>query len=155
VPSSYIPPDHSLIRNVSWSKLRKDADDNVVGVLPDAFVLRVGENELSTTWLEYFSGNRSQQIIDAVHAIRCSNYKPGPKGGFAIGVVRKISAAAASKGTAIRVLHEPEDDNVAHAVIRRWPRESEDLFDLLADEIWNELVLNAAIPNEPLGSSPG
>ena len=146
MPSTYIPPEHSLVRYVQWSKLRKDGDDNVIGVFADAFKLRPTERNLSATWLEYFSGSRDEQITSAVQIIRRSRLKPKPKSGFAIGVVARISEAATKHKESIRVLHENEDDNPAHAAIHRWPRDNDDLFDELADEVWNEIVLNKSVP---------
>jgi hypothetical protein len=53
----------------------------------------------------------------------------------------------------IRVLHEPADDNKAHVALRRWPRADMILFELLAAEIWSELVLNNN-PEIPKGAQP-
>jgi hypothetical protein len=144
VPSNYIPVEHSLIRYVPWAKLRKDEDDNVVGVLAVAFKLREGETDLSATWLEFFAnaGARSAQVDAAIAAIRQSKLQPTAKSGFTLGLVGRIAAAANRENNKIRVLHEPMDDNQAHVGIHRWPKDNDDLFELLADEIWNELILN-------------
>lgn len=144
MPSTYVPSAHSLIRYVPWSKLRKDEDDNVLGVLATAFKLRDGERELSATWLEFFEnvGARAAQVTAAITALRKSKLKPGAKSGYVFGLVGRISEAANRDGTKIRILHERTDDNHAHVAIHRWPKENEDLFELLADEVWNDLVLN-------------
>lgn len=140
-----IPNDHHIVRNVPWGRLRKDEHDNVIGVT--AFVMREGESTLSTTWLEYFSGSRQEQVRAAVHAMRASDLEIKPKSGFVIGSVNEIAAtvAAAGSGT-ISVLHERQDDNKAHVAIYNWPRDAMELFELLAQGPWSELVLNKDIP---------
>jgi hypothetical protein len=148
VVSAYIPPEHTLVRYVPWSKLRRDGenDDAVIGVLATAFVLRASEEYLSATWLQFFNGDRPTMVRSAVNAIRASSIDVRTKSGFALGMVRVISDACEKHGASIRVIHEREDDNEAHVAVRRWPRENADLFDLMADEAWAELILNKDIP---------
>jgi hypothetical protein len=139
-----LPPDHHVVRNVPWAKLRKDDNDpeKVIGVLGEAFRLRPVEDSLSTTWLEYFAGSRSEQTYAAIRAMRASKLEIKPKSGFAIGNVGNVAAVAAIRSYSIRVLHEPEDDNKAHVAVRHWPRDDILLFELLASGAWSELVLN-------------
>jgi len=63
------------------------------------------------------------------------------------GMMREITATCAERGHSIRIIHEPEDDNKAHAAVRRMPRDDEELVELLAAESWCELILNAKIPD--------
>jgi hypothetical protein len=138
-----LPLDHHVVRYVPWSKLRKDENDNVVGVLGEAFQLRPAEQWLSTTWLEYFEGDRSAQVVGAVQAIRASDLSPGGKSGFAIGNVNSISEACIVRTQRkIRIVHEPVDDNKAHVSIRQFPRDDTELLEVLAAGAWSELVLN-------------
>src|SRR5262245_3595427 len=125
MPSTKLPPEHHIVRNVPWGKLRKaDNDpDKVIGINGEAFKMRPVEDTLSTTWLEYFPGTRKQQIHGAVRAMRASKLDVKPKSGFAIGNVGTISAVAKDHNYTIRVLHEPVDDNKAHVAVRRWPRD--------------------------------
>jgi hypothetical protein len=143
----YLPADSHCIRYVPWSRLRKDEDDNVIGVFGAAFRLRDDEDYLSATWAEFFSGDYNSRIAAAVRAIRASNIKVTPRSGFAIGVVALIKEACLNdpKQHRIRVIHEAADDNPAHAALRGWPRDNDDLLSLLADEVWCETVLNASI----------
>jgi hypothetical protein len=67
-----IPPDNHVVRYASWNKLRRDENDEVIGVLGEAFRMRDSDKSLSTTWLEYFGGSRNEQIVAAVRAIRAS-----------------------------------------------------------------------------------
>jgi len=153
MPSIKLPPNHHIVRNVPWGKLRKDENDpeKVIGVLGEAFKLRPGEEALSTTWLEYFAGIRQEQIISAIHAMRASKLEIKTKSGFAMGNVGNIAGVASANTYSIRVLHEPEDDNKAHVAVRRWPPDDMVLFELLAAEAWSDLVLNKDIP---LGAKP-
>lgn len=148
MPPTKLPPEHHIVRNASWAKLRKDENDNVIGVLGIAFKMRDVDTYLSTTWLEYFSGSRSDQIISAVKAMRASNLTIPTRSGFAIGNVRRITdtAAAAEKAYRLRILHERADDNKAHVAVRRFPRDDMELFELLAIDAWSEVVLNSDVP---------
>lgn len=140
-----MPDEHSLIRYIPWSKLRKDADDNVCGVLSVAFRLREGEEYLSATWLEHFGEQVPANLHLAVAAIR-NSMNVGAKSGFALGIAKMIGDGSERCNCKIRIVHEPEDTNTGHTAVRRWPTDNQDLFDLMADEVWNTLHLNAAIP---------
>jgi hypothetical protein len=145
---TYLPDDHHVVRYVPWAKLRKDEDDNVIGVYGIAFRLRDDEEYLSATWMEFFPGTKGVCIQAAVNAIRASKMSVSPKSGFAIGNVKTIknTCAADKRKHKIRPIHERLDDNHAHAALRGWPRDNEDLLNLIADDIWNETVLNKNIP---------
>jgi hypothetical protein len=138
--------DHHVARYVPWARLRKDEHNNVLGVLGAAFRLREQERFLSATWLEYFDGSHREQVLATVKAIRASKLQVKPKSGFAVGCVLNIDNACRTYGHTVRFLHEPEEDNAAHAALRRWPREAEELFELLAEEAWCTTILNADVP---------
>jgi hypothetical protein len=125
----------------------------VIGILGEAFRLRPGESELSTTWLEYFAGTRQEKIHGAVRAMRASKLEIKTKSGFAIGKVGDIIAVTTVHHHSIRVLHEPAPDNKAHAAVRRWPRDDMALLELIAAAAWSELVLNIDVP-EGLEAAP-
>jgi len=147
VASTYLDGAHTVVRYVQWARLRKDGDtDVVVGVLPQAFHLRPGEEFLSGSWLEFFKGTRQQQIVDTVKMFRLSSLPPTTKSGFALGNVSEISDTATKHGTSVRIIHEEEDDLPAHTALRRWPLDNQDLFDELAADVWNEVVLNKSVP---------
>lgn len=141
-----LDPAHHVIRYVPWARLRKDEDDNVLGVLSAAFRLRDEETFLSATWAEHFDGAHDEQVEAGIRAIRGSKLKVKPKSGFAVGRVAEIDGACRGYGHKVRFLHEREDDNEAHAALRRWPREAEELFELLAEEAWCRTIRNADVP---------
>ena len=140
-----LPHEHHVVRYIPFGKLRKDEDDNPIGILGAAFKLRDGELYLSTTWLEYFTGPRSDQITAAIQAVRASRLSVSAKSGFAIGRIGAIATTCAEHRHSIRIIHEPEDDNHAHAAVRRMPRNDDELLDILAAESWSELILNADV----------
>jgi hypothetical protein len=150
MPTDYIPPDHSLVRYVPWARLRKDESDEVLGVLGSSFKLRQNEDYLSATWMDYFGGTRAERIEKSVHAIRNSRISVRPKSGFAIGVIENICTACErhTKPHRLRVIHEPDGDNKAHTAVRGWPRDEDDLLELIANDFWHEVVLNSSIPQK-------
>jgi hypothetical protein len=147
MPSTYLPAEDHVVRYVPWARLRKDEDDNVIGVLGAAFRLRDDEDYLSATWAEYFAGSHADRVAAAVRAVRASKLKVTPRSGFATGNVNGIKEAClADKGRhKIRIVHERADDNEAHTALRGWPRDNEDLLNLLADGVWSSYVLNKDI----------
>lgn len=156
MPSTKLPPEHHVVRNVPWARLRKDDADpeRVIGVLGDAFKLReADEGVLSSTWVEYFAGSPVEKIENAIKAMRASKLEIRAKSGFVVGKVQAIVTLANDKGYKIRVLHEPEGDNNAHVAMRRWPNEDMEFFELLAAEAWSELVMNSDISSGALAAS--
>ena len=65
-----LPNDDHVMRHVSWTRLRKDEDDNILGFLPDAFQRNENHLSLSVNWLEYFEGERQSQIEACVKMFR-------------------------------------------------------------------------------------
>jgi len=141
---SNLPDEDHVMRYVPWTRLRKDGDENVIGFLPEAFVLREGEQSLSLNWLEYFSGDRNQKIRESVNVFRRVR-KVGPKSAYGIGNVRRTKEVCEANGARVRIVYEPDDDNPAHAGIRRLPRDDLSLLDAIATEAFTELVRNAEI----------
>lgn len=142
-----IPDKDHVMRYVPWSRLRKDENDNVIGILGEAFALRCDEEGLSVTWLEYFLGAQNDQIIQAVHKNR-KCLVAMPKSGFAIGKVSDISSECNKRNRhkKIRIVYMPTSCNKAHAEVRSLPRDDAELLDLLAADIWAKLILNKDIP---------
>lgn len=135
------------MRYVAPSRLRKDENNNVIGILGAAFQLREDEEGLSTTWIEYFPGTHQQQVEDAVHILR-SSIIVRPKSGFAIGKVADILSACNLRKMPkkTKIIYMPTPNNTAHAEVRSMPYEDQELLDLLAAETWSELIMNANIP---------
>jgi hypothetical protein len=147
MPIVYLEADHHCVRYVPWARLRKDEEDNVIGVLGAAFRLRDDEDYLSATWAEFFPGDHEARICASVRAIRASKINVTARSGFAVGVVAAIKDVCLSdrKQHRIRIIHEAADDNPAHTALRGWPRDNDELLELLAEEAWSATVLNAVI----------
>lgn len=138
------PNDH-VIRYVSWNKLRKDENDQVIGVLGVAFQRRDKDRSLSVTWLEYFPGNYDEQTAASIRAIRASKLDVKPKSGFVIGKVVAIQELCESRKYKVRFSHEPEDDNPAHASVSGLPRDDLALLESLALDAWCDVRLNSTV----------
>lgn len=142
------------MRYVPWSKLRKDEDDNVLGFNPQAFQLRQNdgfpngwEESLSVNWVEYFK-NPETQVRDCVWAMRKTR-TAGTKSAFAVGNVGKIKQICLNRGFKVRVLHEPTDNDPAHAAIRRLPPDDLTLLEALAEDAFTDMIRNTALPEQP------
>ena len=152
-----LPDEDRVVRNVPWTKLRKDAEDNVLGFLPTAFELKPDEttstgleDSLSVNWLEYFMESETR-IRDCIWAMRKAR-SLGPKSAFAIGRVGTVKQACLDRGFRVRIIYEPMDGNLSHAGIRRLPPNDDlQLLDALAKEAFPsaDMVMNSAIPKEP------
>jgi len=143
VPSTKLDPEHRVLRYVPWTRLRKDEDDNVIGVLGIAFKLRPGEPYLSATWVEFFQSD--EPVVEAIRTIRSSKIEVRPKSGFALGIIKRIDEECKSRTRKVRFLHEATEDNAAHAAIRGWPDEDDELLERLAEDAWGETILNQSI----------
>ena len=151
MPSTYLGDSDRVVRFVPWGKLRKDEDDNVLGVLGVAFALRDGEAGLSVTWCEYFKGTSDEMLRCAIEAIRNSDMKVGAKAQFSVAQVEYLKSFASENGKKFRFIHEPEDDNAAHAAVRGWIRpEEDDLLELIAEDYWCELIDKSTADQLPL-----
>jgi hypothetical protein len=62
------------------------------------------------------------------------------KQAFACGRVGDIKEACSEYGLKIRVLHEPEEDNLAYTAIRRYQSDNHELLDLLANDPWSTVT---------------
>ncbi len=152
MPSNYLRDEERIVRFVPWSKLRRDEDDNVLGPLPQAFELREDEEYLSVTWCEYFNGGDDERLRCAIEAVRNSALTVGRKARFAVGNVGDVREAVEGRPNArkLRMIHQPEDDNQAHAALRHWPRSDHDLLALLAEDAWSGCMDATAADALPL-----
>lgn len=151
-----LPDDNNILRHVPWSKLRKDMDDNVIGVLGAAFKLRDGESYLSVTRIEHFTGTRISKIHDSVREVRkYLNVKP--KSHFSVGKVNQIKALyQKQEKKPVRIVSYPTNTkllkdgspykNDSHAAVFNLEQDDDELLELLAEDIWCELYPNSSVP---------
>jgi hypothetical protein len=146
-----LPDDDHVMRYVPWARLRRDEDDNIIGILPEAFQLRQDEVCLSVSWVEFYP-NPETRVHQSVWALRNSR-KAGAKSALAVGNVGAIKATCAIRSCKVRVLHEPKEGEPAHAGIRRLPRDDLILLAALADDVFADMIPNSLIPSEPENGS--
>lgn len=159
-----IPSDNHIIRHVPWNKLRKNENDQVIGILGEAFKLRDGESALSANWLEYFSGSYDQQLTNAIKEFR-KHFVVKPKAGFAIGKVADIKNLYLEKrNRKIHIVSDPTTKktldgkpykNKSHVAVKSLPVDDMELLELLATEAWSNLVLNNSVPVDLLLNNSG
>jgi hypothetical protein len=140
------------MRHVKWKLLRRDDDGiNVIGFLPQAFELGPKDDYLSVNWIEHGEGDWETRIRDSVWGIRRArpSIGSGGKSRYGIGNVGKIKEVCEHNNARVRITHEPEDNNLGHAGIRRLPRDDLTLLAALADDAFTGMVENIAIPVEP------
>jgi len=152
-----IPEEDHVVRHAPYSKLIRDKDDNTIGVLPQAFELRLeaGESYLSVNWLEYFSDGKSSRIEALVKDFRAVRKKSGARVGtnsaFCIGNVDDTLSTCTSCGfNKVRIVYEKpsrSNPNKSHSKIIRLPPNDDDLLSLFASSIFNNLVMNTDIPS--------
>lgn len=145
-----LPGDHHILRRVSWARLRRDADGEVIGCLPQAFELRENEQDLSANWLEYHDGvTHAARIGQCVVELRSASLrggtKIGPKCGFAVACVRKAKEVCGGLRKQVRIVYAPSHI-ASHAVIKNLPRDDASLLDAFATEAFTEMVMNKDIP---------
>lgn len=151
IPGKDLPdPDH-VVRHVPWTKLHRDEDGDVLGVLGEAFAPRPSDNSaLSVNWLEFYDGDWKTKIEASVNAFRASRMLDGKKVGsrsdFAVGNVAKIKSICSTSSRAVRIIFAPSRNNPSHSVIRTIPSDDMTLLDALATEGIMELVRNSDIP---------
>ena len=99
---------------------------------------------VSETWTEFVRGTRNECIVAAVRTIRASKIAVTPRSGFAVGNVGRVKdvCLADKEKHWIRVIHEAEADNPAHAAVRGWPRDNDPLLQVIAEDAWSETILN-------------
>jgi hypothetical protein len=149
-----IPNDNHIVRHIPWNKLCRDENDNVIGILGEAFKMRENEKYLSATLLEHFSGTQKEQIDLAIKEVR-KYYNVKPKNGFAIGKVQNIKDVCIEKrNLKIRIVSFPTNTtaldgepykNESHVAVHSLPADDMELLELLATEAWSHLVLNSSV----------
>lgn len=149
----YLSKEHHVSRHAPYKKLLRDDDDNPVGLLPQAFEMReeLGEKSLSVNWLEYFSKNHADNIVEAIQNFRLSrDGKVGKLSAFGIGNVGMLEDICAKhQHTKVRVLHDgrkSKNNNASHARIIRLPFNNLPIMESLAYDVFTELVPNKDIP---------
>jgi hypothetical protein len=141
-----LPDEDHVVRYVPWARLRKDEYDNVIGFLPQAFELRMNEDSLSVSWLEYFNGDREKQLHAVVKELR-NDRNLGKKSAFGVGKIEEIKRTCKDNNARVRIVYEPGRNIKSHSSIRNLPRNDLKLLEALAGEVFSELIRNIDVPN--------
>ena len=142
-----LPDKDHVIRHVSWTKLRRDEDGNILGFLPHAFALRPGEESLSVNWLEISDGDQNTRIKKTIWELRAAN-DIGKKSAFGIGNVGNIKSICKNKTVTVKIVYAPTKNIPSHSDIRHLPKDNLSLLQALATDAFCELVRNADIEEE-------
>lgn len=139
-----LPDGDHVVRYVAWNRLRRDGDDNVLGVLPQAFSLRDGENSLSVNWLEYYESDRSTNLTECVKAFR-NIFSRGKKSGYAVANVFNVKAVFLREQRPIKIVYEPTQ-NKAHSAIYAKIDDDLALLEELGSEFYKEFHFDSKFP---------
>ena len=142
-----LPDRDNVARHVPWKKLRRDDNDKILGILPQAFELRNEEQSLSVNWLEYYEGSREDRLRELVNALRTSR-NLNKKDAFGIGNVGKIKSVCLNNSANVRVVYSPTKSIPDHCDIRNIPRDDLTLLAAVAEDAFSELVLNSDVSSK-------
>lgn len=133
--------DHHVVRHVSFQQIdRDDATGAIRGIFPQAFLLHPkDQGYLSAGWLEFFAGLHGN-CIAGFAAFLGKTRKVTAKQAFACGRVGDVKDACGQFGQKIRIVHEPEEDNLAYTAIRRYQSDNLELLELLATDAWSRVT---------------
>lgn len=137
--------EHHVARHCRSRHIIKDSEGHPVSVFGDAFALRENETYLSAGWVEFFPGNRVEQLAQVRNAMAAGR-EIKRKDGLAVMNVGEIVETGRTRSIKVRVLHEPKPDNPAYAAIRGIPRDHQELLETLATETVVEVVFSEALP---------
>ncbi len=143
-----VPDDHDLIRYIKRRFLAKNDDGSIVVdnsgkptmVFPQAFELREDEEYLSLTSIQLHDLDRAIGLVAGVHAIQESTVskKLSRTSAVSIGLNRSMKSACKEHGHNVRVLEHPEDENIGHVGVRRYPRDEIELFEVLSEDVFSD-----------------
>jgi hypothetical protein len=136
--SSSLDDSHHLVRHIRESEI--DDQEGKLLAFPQAFALRPKETYLSNGWLEFFDGTVDAQL-SGVAAMMSKTRAVKAHHALAIGRVGDIRDTCLSFDQKVRILHEPFEDNLAYAAVRRINTDESQLLELLAQEAWSDVRL--------------
>lgn len=139
-----LPDESHVIRHVSYSKLLKDGDGNILGFLPQAFALRPDEPELSVNWLEHLEGNHETRIQKIVQELRTVK-NISSKSAFGIANVGNTKEVCKKNKSIVKIIYTPRVGFQSHAEMRDLPNDDLSLQEALATEAFCTLIHNSDI----------
>ncbi len=137
-----LPEQDHIMRYVPPSRLRRDEDGNVLGILPQAFAHRDGEEFLSVNWLEHFKQDKTSNLRACVDAQRAT-LDVGKNCVYAVAVVDKVKVLCLKKQKPVRIVYQPEKGNLAHSALHVQHNEDLNVMSDLAIEFEKEMHPNS------------
>ena len=141
---SPLPEEHHVMRHVPWTRLRRDADDNVIGILQQAFELREGETALSVNWIEHHAAAGIDPETASIETFR-RTLDVRRRSAFGIGNVRKIADVTDEGGYSLRTTYSPTTNNQSHSSIKGRPLEDIIAREKLATRVFGRFIRNADV----------
>lgn len=142
-----LPSGDHVLRHVGDRLLTKDEDGNPRGYIEPAALATLPGDFLSVQWVEFDPNATGDPTIGAIQSLRRVRNTP-KSSAFAkarVGIVAGLCGIHRPSAP-VRILHEPDEDNPAHAGIHHLPRDDADLLRLLAEEAFTELIWSKDIP---------
>jgi hypothetical protein len=103
-----------------------------------AFMLRSGEESLSTNWLEFLNCSSREDEINVIRNIYTSKLKVGAKAKIAIlnvGEVRKKVLTESEDRRNLEFLHDPEPSDPSHSGIYNLKHDDELIAELIRETV--------------------
>lgn len=143
--------EERVVRCITHNKLRKDAQDNILGVTGAAFELKDKEEYLSGAWCEFFNGLPQETLRCTVESLRASSYIPArnKKTRFAVAEAGNIRSFMFEAKRPVRIIHSPSKGNPAYAEIHISLNDDKILLERIADEVWGDLYTQSQINDMP------
>lgn len=140
---NFLPGQDHIMRYIPSARLRRDEDGNVLGILPQAFLYRDGENHLSVNWLEFFKKNKATNLINCV-LLQRKTLSVGKNSAYAVAVVDMVNQVCVKKRKPARIVYHPTEANPAHAAFHVQHNEDLNIMSELALEFEKEMHLNSS-----------
>lgn len=128
-----VPDADHIVRYVGWTNVAKDAEGNVVGILGEAFRRKPDEEGLSVNWLERAAVPPVDKLKKTVQLLT-AGLTVGKKARVAVANVAVFKNVCSRRNVKIRIVHIPENGNEPHSEVRQFPRDDDELLELLAVE---------------------
>ena len=143
------PEDNHVIRFVPPSRLLRDEDGNVIGLLAQAFKMRPDDHgALSVSWVQYFKNNNlKKDIEDTVNHFR-SRRTVNKNSVYAVGIVGEIKSVCRQVPSVrkVNIVHAPTKNNKPHSKIIHLPENDSLVMETLADKGFPLHVVDRSIP---------
>ena len=134
-PGDNIPPSHRIARHVPWARLLRDGDDNILGVLPQAYQLREDEEYLSVNWLEFVEAASQEECLRATTLLIQATMTSGkiqPKSRIAIFQMPFFSLKTVGGKVSLAAALSNKVANLPSSIVPQFSA-----FAMTADPTWN------------------